>query len=148
MNGDRAIVIYGGALLELRREVINLIGEDMGAALLFRYGFRCGKLTARSLGIQPEPHEILDFLQSMCAEAGIGEVFPLEVTDSHISLRVDKTIDEEYGKGGDFTRGYIAGIFSEFSGKSFYCVKEDSKYYLTEGDFYKKEVGNIREEGA
>ncbi len=147
MNEDRAIVIYGGAIQELRRELLNLIGEEMAGAVLFRYGFRCGKLTAKNLGIRPEPHEIMEFLRNMCAEAGIGDLSPLDVKDSYISLKVSRALDDEDGNGGDFTRGYIAGALSEFSGKSFYCRKEGDIYYLSEGDLYQKEDKDGRKGG-
>ena len=132
MKEKRAIVIYGGALKTLREELEKLIGEDMSSAVLFRYGFRCGRLTARELDMHPDIKGGAHLVADMCTEAGIAELTPVRISENEVLFNLENIIDEY--EGGDFTRGYIAGALSEFLGKNFYGTKEGKMCLVTESE--------------
>lgn len=93
-------------------------------------GARCGKAVVRRTGFTWESDEQLAAaLVSLWAEVGIGRLNAKDVDKGGVAAEVTDTVESlALGNVGEpscfFTRGYIAGVVSELSGREHMTVED------------------------
>ncbi len=113
------------------REMLKEHGlEDKDEDFFKELGVRCGKAVVRRTGFTWESDEQLaDALVSLWAEVGIGRLHAKDVDKGGVAAEVTDTIESiALGNVGEpscfFTRGYIAGVVSELSGREHMTVED------------------------
>lgn len=122
----------GEAIMSLRLELSNLLGEKLAAGVLFRFGFKCGEaLIDRMKNIKPKKQEIEKILPKISNDIGLGEIVNIErISEDEMDVELDKSteanaIGDTSKPSCDYTRGYLAGITSVITKKKFYCVESE-----------------------
>ena len=113
------------------REMLKQHGlEDKDEEFFKELGVRCGKAVVKRTGFKWESDDQLaDALVSLWAEVGIGRLTAKDVDKGGVAAEVTDTIESiALGNVGDpscfFTRGYIAGVVSELSGREHMTVED------------------------
>jgi predicted hydrocarbon binding protein len=103
----------------------------------------------KSMGIdKPKKGQLPKMLPNLWAEIGFGRMDLKKGRNEKYSLNLYESIEAEaMGEVGqpscDFTRGYLAGIVSELSGKSYHCKEEKC---VSHGDEHCRFLLSIRGE--
>jgi predicted hydrocarbon binding protein len=131
---DLEDVMYmpGEAIMSLRMELSNLLGEKLAAGVLFRFGFKCGEaLVERMKNINPKKNDIEKILPKISNDIGLGKIVDMKrISEEEMVVELDRST-EANAMGDtskpicDYTRGYLAGITSVFTNKKFYCVESE-----------------------
>jgi predicted hydrocarbon binding protein len=138
-TGTSFFIMPAEALITLRDELSPLASELAVKAIVFRYGFRSGEACMRSMGIDnPKKGQLPKMLPDLWAEIGLGRLDLKKGRNDRFALNLYESIEAEaMGDVGqtscDFTRGYLAGIISQLSGKSYHCKEEKC---VSHGDEY------------
>jgi predicted hydrocarbon binding protein len=105
-------VMPGSALIDLREE-LELIEDEKAKETLARYGYRAGVGLIKSLGVEVSSLEqIKEVMPQLWSETGLGRMQIKEIEDDHITVTFEESIEAHHGRRCDFTRGYLAGMFS------------------------------------
>lgn len=118
-------------LFTAMREMLSEYGLDEKAEEFFeRVGVRCGRAVVRHTGFTwDDDDQLADALVGLWAEVGIGRLRAKDVSDGGVAAEVNDTL-ESSALGGvgvpscHFTRGYIAGVVSELSGREHMAVED------------------------
>lgn len=112
----------------------DMLGEydlsDKDEEFFKELGVRCGKAVVKRTGFTWESDEQLAAaLVSLWAEVGIGRLTAKDVDKGGVAAEVTDTVESlALGNVGDpscyFTRGYIAGVVSELSGREHMTVED------------------------
>lgn len=117
------------ALMTLREELSPLASEMAVKAILFRYGYRSGEACVQSMGIdRMAQKEMPDVLLALWDEIGMGRL-SVKTKKGGFALHLEESIEGivvgDIGQTScDFTRGYLAGMVSYLTGKSYYGKEE------------------------
>ncbi len=113
------------------RDILGEFGlADKDEEFFKELGVRCGKAVVKRTGFTWESDEQLaDALSSMWAEVGIGRLTAKDVDKGGVAAEVTDTIESlALGNVGEpscyFTRGYIAGVVTELSGREHMTVED------------------------
>ena len=112
----------------------DMLGEydldDKEEEFFKELGVRCGKAVVKRTGFSWESDDQLaDALSSLWAEVGIGRLTAKDVDKGGVAAEVTETIESlALGNVGEpscyFTRGYIAGVVTELSGREHMTVED------------------------
>ena len=113
------------------RDMLGEYGlEDKDEEFFKELGVRCGKAVVKRTGFTWESDEQLaDALTSLWAEVGIGRLTAKDVDKGGVAAEVTDTIESlALGNVGEpscfFTKGYIAGVITELSGREHMTVED------------------------
>ena len=113
------------------REMLKEHGlEEKDEDFFKELGVRCGRAVVKRTGFSWESDEQLaDALVSLWAEVGIGRLKAKDVDKGGVAAEVTDTVESiALGTVGEpscfFTRGYIAGVVSELSGREHMTVED------------------------
>jgi predicted hydrocarbon binding protein len=113
------------------REMLKEHGlEEKDEEFFKELGVRCGRAVVKRTGFSWESDEQLaDALVSLWAEVGIGRLKAKDVDKGGVAAEVTDTVESiALGNVGEpscfFTRGYIAGVVSELSGREHMTVED------------------------
>lgn len=113
------------------REMLKEHGlEDKDEDFFKELGFRCGRAVVKRTGFTWESDEQLAAaLVSLWAEVGIGRLTAKDVDKGGVAAEVTDSVESmALGNMGEpscfFTRGYIAGVVSELSGREHMTVED------------------------
>jgi predicted hydrocarbon binding protein len=135
------------ALITLRAELSPLASDLAVRAILFRYGFRSGESCMQRLGIKAKEEKFSEVLPDLWDEIGLGRLSLKKSKKESFALQLNESIEASVmGKVGqascDFTRGYLAGVISQLTGKRYHCREEEC---ISRGDAHCKFLLNIKE---
>lgn len=117
------LALPGDIFFYIRKE----LGENAGPAL-FRMGYSCAVSLAKKGGVECEDEELVQTLFDHLMEIGFGRL-KIERGKEKFSIVCEESAEAmALGNTGkkvcDFTRGYIAGSLSAFTGKNYSCTEE------------------------
>jgi predicted hydrocarbon binding protein len=124
-------IMPGNALKSLRDELQISAGEKMTEGILYRYGFRCGEGQIQNMDIVCEDMiSISEVLPGLWGSVGLGRIQLKDITDSGMTVLFKEsieamTIGQSQTPSCDFTRGYLAGMASALSTKSFNAIETE-----------------------
>ena len=112
----------------------DILGEyglgDKDEEFFEALGIKCGRAVVKRTGFSWESDEQLaDSLVSLWAEVGIGRLTAKDVDKGGVAAEVTDTVESlALGNVGEpscfFTRGYIAGVVNELSGREHMTVED------------------------
>ena len=112
----------------------DMLGEygldDKSEEFFEKLGIKCGRAVVRRTGFTWESDEQLaDALVSLWVEVGIGRLTAKDVDKGGVAAEVTDSVESlALGSVGEpscfFTRGYIAGVVSELSGREHMTVED------------------------
>lgn len=123
-------VMSGDALRSLNDELQIQIGDMEAAALLERYGFRCGESLVQSVGYTCEDiDELGETLPGLLIETGLGRAEARKITAGEIIIEFEESVEANHlGKkenaSCNFTRGYLAGVISSLLNTKYDAMEE------------------------
>jgi predicted hydrocarbon binding protein len=126
-NGDEKdsgfFIMYRESIKTLQDEMIAIVGLALARSIMFRYGFKCGNMSAREMGLggQGRAH-MVEYFTEIWMEIGLARPSSIKQKDSDLIITLKETLESTHsGRGCDFTRGYLAGMMTSISGTSYYC---------------------------
>jgi len=112
----------------------DILGEyglgDKDEEFFEKLGIKCGRAVVIRTGFSWESDEqMADALVSLWAEVGIGRLTAKDVDKGGVAAEVTDTVESlALGNVGEpscfFTRGYIAGVVNELSGREHMTVED------------------------
>ncbi|MGD0818837.1 MAG: DUF835 domain-containing protein [Methanomassiliicoccales archaeon] len=112
-------VMPASALKDLREELDLIEGTSSGETME-RYGYRAGVGLLKTLGIEcrnlKQAEEVLGQIWS---ETGLSRIHIDIITENEIVATFQESLEAEFGRRCDFTRGYLAGVVSSLLGRKY-----------------------------
>ena len=120
-------IMYGESIKTLQDELVSVLGIALARGFLFRFGFKCGHVTAIEMGLQGQGKDVLDYMTEIWIEMGLARPTKIKRGKNGITMTMEKTLESSYkgDKGCDFTRGYIGGLMSAITNMPHYCVEKE-----------------------
>ena len=125
LSGGRGFfIMYGEAIKTLQDELVSVMGVALARSFLFRFGYKCGYVTAREMGLKGQGHQALDYMNEIWMEIGLARPIALEEREKGLTLKVKETLESSHnGKGCDFTRGFLGGLMASITNVPHYSVE-------------------------
>jgi predicted hydrocarbon binding protein len=137
-------VMPASALKDLREE-LELIEGASSAETMERYGYRAGVGLVKTLDIKcSNLKQAEDLLAQIWSETGLSRIHISLITEREIMVTFQESLESEFGRRCDFTRGYLTGVVSSLLGRKFEstevsCMSEGAErcvHVLTPGVTY------------
>ena len=127
LSGGRGFfIMYGEAIKTLQDELDSVMGVALARSFLFRFGYKCGYVTAREMGLKGQGHQALDYMNEIWMEIGLARPIALEESEKGLTLKVKETLESSHnGKGCDFTRGFLGGLMASITNIPHYSVETE-----------------------
>jgi predicted hydrocarbon binding protein len=132
MSGDEPVrnrgffVMYSDGVRALQKELNAVMGRDLGRSVMFRFGFRCGKTSAKELGLVGQGKKALTYLKEAWMELGLARPVSIREKAGAIEVVLTSSLEASYeGTGCDFTRGFLGGMYSEITHVPHHCVERE-----------------------
>ena len=110
-------VMPASALKDLREELDLMEGVSSGETIE-RYGYRAGIGLLKTLGIEcRDLKQAEDVLAQIWSETGLSRIHIDLITE--IVATFQESLEAEFGRRCDFTRGYLAGVVSSLLGRKY-----------------------------
>ena len=112
-------VMPASALKDLREELDLIEGISSGETME-RYGYRAGVGLLKTLGIEcPDLKQAEEVLAQIWSETGLSRIHIDLITENEIVAMFQESLEAEFGRRCDFTRGYLAGVVSSLLGRKY-----------------------------
>ncbi|MEM3341904.1 MAG: V4R domain-containing protein, partial [Thermoplasmata archaeon] len=114
----------------LRQELVTRYSADDAEEIMYYAGEKCGKALVKKSGLKLKKDESLSHaLQGLWWEIGFGKLYFEDATDFGVYVEATESAEASAQKGAGkmvchFTRGYIAGIASELTGRKYWATEE------------------------
>jgi predicted hydrocarbon binding protein len=137
-------VMPASALRDLREE-LELIEGASSAETMERYGYRAGVGLVKTLDIKcGNMKQAEDVLAQIWSETGLSRIDINLITEREIMVTFQESLESNFGRRCDFTRGYLTGVVSSLLGRKFEstevsCMSEGAErcvHVLTPGVTY------------
>jgi predicted hydrocarbon binding protein len=129
MEGDESargfFIMYGESIKALQDELGAVVGPDLSRSVLFRFGFRCGRMSATEMGLVGQGKKALDFVGEAWIEIGLARPTSIKQDGNDIVVKLDQTLESSHnGTGCDFTRGFLGGMMSGITNIPYHCLEK------------------------
>lgn len=123
VKGSAFFVMYGESIKTLQDELVAILGVSLARSLLFRFGFKCGHMSAEEMGlIGHGRQQVIEYLNEIWLEMGLARPESIKENGSDVIITLSETLESSHdGKGCDFTRGFLGGLMSSISGVPYHC---------------------------
>ncbi len=112
-------VMPASALKDLREELDLIEGTSSGETME-RYGYRAGVGLLKTLGIECRNlKQAEEVLAQIWSETGLSRIHIDIITETEIVATFQESLEAEFGRRCDFTRGYLAGVVSSLLGRKY-----------------------------
>jgi predicted hydrocarbon binding protein len=137
-------VMPASALKDLREE-LELIEGTSSAETMERYGYRAGVGLVKTLDIKCTGlKQAEEVLAQIWSETGLSRIQVNLITEREIMVTFQESLESEFGRRCDFTRGYLTGVVSSLLGRTYEstevsCMSEGAErcvHVLTPGVVY------------
>ncbi len=119
-------VMYSEGVRALQKELNAVMGRDLGRSVLFRFGFRCGKMSAKELGLMGQGKKALSYLNEAWIELGLARPVSIKERGGTVEVVLSSSLEASYdGTGCDFTRGFLGGMYSGITNIPHHCVERE-----------------------
>ena len=120
-------IMYGESIKTLQDELVSVLGIALARSFLFRFGFKCGHVTAREMGLKAQGSQAIEYLGEIWMEMGLARPIKIKKKKAGLYLELKETLETSYkgDKGCDFTRGFLAGLMSAIANVPHHCVEEE-----------------------
>ncbi|MFH0816288.1 MAG: V4R domain-containing protein [Methanobacteriota archaeon] len=119
-------VMYSDGVRALQKELNAVMGRDLGRSVLFRFGFRCGKTSAKELGLVGQGKKALVYLNEAWIEIGLARPVSIRERSGVVEVVLSNSLEASHdGTGCDFTRGFLGGMYSEITHVPHHCVERE-----------------------
>ena len=118
-------IMYGESIKALQDELVAIMGVALAKSIMFRFGFKCGNMSAREMNIKGQGAQVVEFFREIWLELGLADPVSIKQRSGKTNLKVQRTLEVSFdGKYGcDFTRGYISGLMSTITGIPQHCLE-------------------------
>lgn len=119
-------VMYSEGVRALQKELNAVMGRDLGKSVLFRFGFRCGRMSAKELGLVGQGKKALSYLNEAWIELGLARPVSIREKAGAVEVVLSSSLEASYeGTGCDFTRGFLGGMYSEITRVPHHCAERE-----------------------
>jgi predicted hydrocarbon binding protein len=127
VKGSAFFIMYGESIKTLQDELVAILGVSLARSLLFRFGFKCGHMSAEEMGLIGQGRQqVIEYLNEIWIEMGLARPETIKENGSELTITLDETLESSHdGKGCDFTRGFLGGLMSSISGVSYHCKESE-----------------------
>ena len=121
-GGRGFFVMYGEAIKTLQDELVAVLGTALSKSFLFRFGYKCGKINAREMGLNAHGKDALQYLGEIWMEMGLARPVSIEDKGKEVTIHLKETLESSFGgKGCDFTRGFLGGLMAGITNQPHFC---------------------------
>lgn len=113
------IAVPSTVLRTMHSEIMNIVGEDMADAVLYRLGYLSGRELMSKLGLNQDTKELQKELPALWAEVGLGRITKVHGATGGIEIDMAEVM-ESTGEACSFTRGYLSGFVSALTKRVYY----------------------------
>ena len=118
-------VMYSEGVRALQKELNAVMGRDLGRSVLFRFGFRCGKMSAKELGLTGQGKKAISYLNEAWIELGLARPVSIKEKGGSVEVVLSNSLEASYdGTGCDFTRGFLGGMYSGITNIPHHCAEK------------------------
>jgi len=115
-------------LKEIRTQMETQTSKNNVDDILYEVGIRCGSVLAQTAYDSDSLESLKKEMPDIWIEAGLG-ILEIVVQSDDISVRITRS-SEAYVMGGNdkachFSRGFLAGLFSETLGTNYFCEENE-----------------------
>jgi predicted hydrocarbon binding protein len=123
-GGRGFFIMYGEAIKTLQDELVSVLGIALARSFLFRFGYKCGFVTAREMGLQGHGTQAIEHLGEIWMEIGLARPVSIEQKKNGLVLKVTETLESAHdGNGCDFTRGFLGGLMASITNVPHYSIE-------------------------
>lgn len=124
-GGRGFFVMYGEAIKTLQDELVAVLGTALSRSFLFRFGYKCGKINAREMGLNAQGKNAINYLGEIWMEMGLARPISIEDKGKEIEIHLTETLESSFGGNGcDFTRGFLGGLMAGITNLPHFCSEK------------------------